>query len=68
MSDSDEELPPVKVAPLTEEDKVEKARVLKLWEEERMTLLSWRPFIGILAMHLDKSGYGQYLLEVLEGS
>ena len=53
MSDSDEELPPVKVAPLTEEDKAEKARVLKLWEEDRMTLLSWRPFIGILAMHLD---------------
>ena len=53
MSDSDDELPPIKVAAPTEADKAEKARVLKLWEEDRMTLLTWRPFIGILAMHLD---------------
>ena len=53
MGDSDEKLPPVKMATPTEEDKAEKARVLKLWEEDRMTLLTWRPFIGILAMHLD---------------
>ena len=53
MGDSDGKLPPVKMATPTEEDKAEKARVLKLWEEDRMTLLTWRPFIGILAMHLD---------------
>ena len=48
-----EELPPAKIAEPTEADEAEKARVLKLWEEDRMTLLTWRPFIGILAMHLD---------------
>ena len=31
MSESNDELPPIKVAALTEEDKAEKARVLKLW-------------------------------------
>jgi len=43
---------PVKVIKPTEEDEAEKARVLDLWEEDRMTLLTWRPFLGILAMHL----------------
>jgi len=44
---------PAKILKPTEEDEAEKARVLGLWEEDRMTLLSWRPFLGILAMHLD---------------
>ena len=53
MGKSEENLPPVKVAQPTTEDEAEKARVLKLWEGDRMTLLTWRPFIGILAMHLE---------------
>ena len=53
MSEPVEKLPPAKVAKPTEADEVEKSRILKLWEEDRMTLLTWRPFIGILAMHLD---------------
>ena len=53
MSSSEEKLPPAKVAKPSEADGLEKNRVLKLWEEDRMTLLTWRPFIGILAMHLD---------------
>ena len=53
MSASEEKLPPAKVAKPSEADELEKERVLRLWEEDRMTLLTWRPFIGILAMHLD---------------
>ncbi|HJM41626.1 MAG TPA: hypothetical protein QF514_05320, partial [Candidatus Thalassarchaeaceae archaeon] len=53
MSKDEEKLPPAKVAQPTPEDEAEKARVLKLWEDDRMTLLTWRPFIGILAMHLE---------------
>ena len=53
MGESEEKLPPAKAVQPTSEDEAEKARVLKLWEDDRMTLLTWRPFIGILAMHLE---------------
>jgi len=56
MSEDDEpteDLPPATVAKPTAEDEAKKDEVLKMWQEDRMTLLSWRPFLGILAMHLE---------------
>ena len=52
MSETADQIP-VKVACPTAADEAKKAEVLELWEEDRMTLLTWRPFLGILAMHLD---------------
>ena len=37
----------------TEDDEKKKSEVLELWLQDRMTLLTWRPFLGMLSMHLE---------------
>ena len=37
----------------TEEDEKKKVEILELWSQDRMTLLTWRPFLGMLSMHLE---------------
>ncbi|MEE2812136.1 MAG: VWA-like domain-containing protein [Candidatus Thermoplasmatota archaeon] len=51
--DSPEEDVKHQIAKPTPEDEAKKEEVLNLWLEDRMTLVTWRPFLGILAMHLD---------------
>ena len=36
-----------------EEDEIVKAKSLEMWLNDRAELLTWRPFLGILAMNLD---------------
>ena len=37
----------------TEEDEAMKHKMLEIWSQSRAELLTWRPFLGILAMNLD---------------
>ena len=45
--------PQVKYVAPTEDEEVLKERMLNSWEKDRAELLTWRPFLGILAMNLD---------------
>jgi predicted metal-dependent peptidase len=53
-SKSDEE-PTLKASSIkpTEADESMKTNLLKAWSEDRSELLTWRPFLGILAMNLE---------------
>ena len=43
----------VEVINPTEEDQIRKKKALEVWNRARMELLTWRPFLGVLAMQLE---------------
>ena len=50
--DGEEPTPKVSTIEPTEADESMKAKILEAWSNDRAELLSWRPFLGILAMNL----------------
>lgn len=43
----------IKVIKPSEEDQIQKKKALEVWDRARMELLTWRPFLGVLAMQLE---------------